>query len=109
MIWYLFEREKKNGTWPKHLLCDGFRRSIGPRAHGANTLPGIYAAHHNRHAQSLKEDPWPQLLTLFGKDGGRMMIDLLVDCSIFLSIDAGHNNYYQLSGMYLSPLEEDPC
>lgn len=30
-----------------------------------------------------------------------MMINLLLECSIFLHIDAGQGNYYQLSGKYL--------
>lgn len=26
------------------------------------------------------------------------MIDMLMDCSVFLPLQAGHGNYYQLSG-----------
>lgn len=33
------------------------------------------------------------------------MVDLLADCSIFLALDAGFQNYYQLSGEYwLQPM-----
>lgn len=46
----------------------------------------------------MKQAPWPQLLRLLGKSGELMMINLLLDCSLFLHVDAGHGNYYQLSG-----------
>lgn len=46
----------------------------------------------------MKQAPWPQLLQLLGKSGEFMMINLLLDCSIFLNVEAGHGNYYQLSG-----------
>lgn len=46
----------------------------------------------------MKQAPWPQLLQLFGKSGESMMINLLLDGSIFLPVEAGQGNYYQLSG-----------
>jgi len=64
----------------------------------ANTIPGIFLFHPNPRVQSLKEAPWPQLLSLLGRAGERLMIDLLLDETIFLSIRAGRDNYYQLSG-----------
>ena len=33
-----------------------------------------------------------------GKDGEEIMLDLLLDCGIFLAVEKGTNNYYQLSG-----------
>lgn len=77
-------------------------RQHGGGPSGANTIPGLYAVHPNQHAQGLREYPWPQILLLLGKSGENMMIDLLVDCSIFLSVNAGRGNYYQLSGKFMA-------
>ncbi|KAK1752439.1 hypothetical protein QBC47DRAFT_57775 [Echria macrotheca] len=107
VIWLLFSREKPT-SWPKHLLCDGFRRTIGHQAdsrQAKNAIPGLYVAHANQHVQALKTEPWPQLLMLLGKAGERIMIDLLVDCAIFEPIQAGKDNLYQLSGIPVSELE----
>ena len=101
VIWLLFEKEKKAGGWPKHLLADGFRRNAALRPDGTaapHSIPGIYSVHVNHRVQSLKESPWPQLLALLGREGERIMIDLLLDCSIFASVEVGRGNYRQLSG-----------
>ena len=42
---------------------------------------------------------------LLGKEGDRIMLDLLVDCAIFRSVKAGKGNLYQLSGTPVSELE----
>ncbi|KAJ9129600.1 Telomerase reverse transcriptase [Pleurostoma richardsiae] len=39
------------------------------------------------------------MLTLLGKSGESIMVDLLLDCSVFTSTEAGRSNYVQLSGM----------
>ena len=31
-----------------------------------------------------------------------VMIDLILDCGIFIPVGSGHGNYYQLSGEFLS-------
>lgn len=54
--------------------------------------------HPNPHVQTLKEDPWPQVLLLLGQAGERIMIDLLFDCSIFIAMESGQDNLHQLSG-----------
>ncbi|KAK4105507.1 hypothetical protein N658DRAFT_122296 [Parathielavia hyrcaniae] len=88
VIWLLFSRES-TGSWPKHLLCDGFRRQAGPNnrsvyaAASTTAIPGLYSAYPNQHVQMLKAWPWPQLLMLLGKGRERIMIDLLLDCAIF--------------------------
>ncbi|SPQ18220.1 b8ed6991-88e0-43cc-8bcc-5b5f8d936022 [Thermothielavioides terrestris] len=106
VVWLLFSRS--NGSWPKHLLCDGFRRAgpnRPPNAGVTTTIPGLVCAHPNQHVQALKAPPWPQLLMLLGKEGERIMIDLLVDCAIFRPVTAGRGNLYQLSGIKISELE----
>lgn len=99
IVWLLFSREKTPGQRPQHLLCDGFRKKPGPTAQGAPTsIQGIYSLYLNERVVAIKREPWPQLLALLGKAGESMMIDLLLESSIFLRVDAGQGNYYQLSG-----------
>ncbi|KAF4510782.1 hypothetical protein G6O67_002648 [Ophiocordyceps sinensis] len=105
VVWLLFQREPRASTWPKHLLCDGFRRGAREGALGGLAIPGIYSLYPNPHAAALKQAPWPHLLLLLGQSGQRLMVDLLVDCSIFMGLDAGSGNYYQLSGAPLSELD----
>ncbi|CAJ2501650.1 Uu.00g045030.m01.CDS01 [Anthostomella pinea] len=91
----LFSREKSL-KWPKHLLCDGFRRDRGL---------GLRAIRPNPHVETLQHAPWPQLLALLGEAGDRIMIDLLLDCAIFVSVAAGVNNFCQISGQPLSNVD----
>lgn len=65
---------------------------------GGSRIPGIYCLHPNTHVAALKQAPWTHLLAFLGQSGQRIMVDLLVDCSIFVSLEAGLGNYYQLSG-----------
>lgn len=103
IVWLLFSREKTPGQRPQHLLCDGFRKKPGPTAQGAPTsIQGIYSLYLNERVVAIKREPWPQLLALLGKAGESMMIDLLLESSIFLRVDAGQGNYYQLSGESLN-------
>lgn len=121
VIWLLFSRETKPGTWPKHMLCDGFRKSPNSRPssraqhppnNGLNksttreyvNIPGVFQVHHNHCVKALKESPWPQLLTLLGQSGQRIMLDLLLDCSVFVAVKAGKGNYNQLTGMQMSEM-----
>ncbi|RYP70145.1 hypothetical protein DL771_005657 [Monosporascus sp. 5C6A] len=109
-IWLLFSKTKASGMWPKHLLCDGFRRNrcSGPprqARNGERNIPGLFALHPNPHVDMLKRVPWPQLLLLLGQPGERIMMDLLLDCAIFVPVNAGTNNYCQISGKPLSETE----
>lgn len=68
----------------------------GPPA--AGSIPGLFSVYRNDHVQRLKEAPWPQLLALLGQSGERIMMDLLLDGSIFIAVEAGKGNFHQLSG-----------
>ncbi|KAJ3526128.1 hypothetical protein NM208_g11338 [Fusarium decemcellulare] len=105
VVWLLFSRDLKAGRRPKHLLCDGFRKSAGPGDQGSTNIPGLFSLYPNCHVKMLREAPWPQLLALLGKAGEKIMIDLLVDASVFVNVEAGFNNYYQLTGIPLSELD----
>jgi telomerase reverse transcriptase len=108
VVWLLFSRENI-GSWPKHILCDGFRRQAGPNNRpnpaATTTIPGLHSVYPNQHVHALKLSPWPQLLMLLGKEGERIMIDLLVDCAVFRSGKAGKGNLYQLGGIPISELD----
>lgn len=105
-IWSLFEKDKKTGGWPKNVLCDGFRRAPvwdanAPAAGAcplADAVPGLFSQYRNQRVRMLKDSFWPELLGLLGQAGEKMMIDLLLDHSIFVSVPAGNGNYYQLTG-----------
>lgn len=63
-------------------------------------IPGVLSVYPNGHVISMKTTPWPQILALMGKEGERAMIDLLLDCGIFLPVENGRGNYRQLSGAF---------
>lgn len=91
------------------MLCEGYRKELNAhdvlphRNDQAHSIPGIYSLHANPQVEALKKEPWPQLLKLFGKSGDRIMMDLLLDCSIFTSLKSGQGNYRQISGTKISP------
>lgn len=52
----------------------------------------------NSHVTSMKASPWPQVLALMGKEGEKVMIDLVLETGIFPALAGGQGTYYQLSG-----------
>ncbi|EFY88706.1 telomerase reverse transcriptase, putative [Metarhizium acridum CQMa 102] len=105
VIWSLFNREKTPGAWPKNLLCDGFRKRTKEGDPHGTSIADIYSLYPNHHAAALRRKPWPQVLALLGRSGQRVMVDLLIQRSIFVAIDEGIGNYYQISGIPFSELE----
>lgn len=104
IIWLSLSRTKAPNNRPNHLLCDGYRKSTRPGQHGAlSSIQGVYSLHFNERVAAVKQSPWPQLLLLLGNSGENIMINMLLDCAIFLPIDAGQGNYYQLSGELCFP------
>ncbi|CAK7219207.1 Telomerase reverse transcriptase [Sporothrix curviconia] len=121
VIWLLFSRSKKGGlggsglSYPDNILCHGYKRGqrlphldgaatmpgAGPDTYPASTVPGLSTTRNPESAQTLKEAPWPQLLAILGASAEKIMTDLLLDCSLFLPVDAGVGNYIQLTGQPL--------
>lgn len=104
-VWLLFNNSTREGTSVKHILCQGFSKVPSAGRMDANnaTLSAVrrlVPVYPNKHFNELKVDPWPQVLGLLGKGGDRVMIDLLVDCGIFLAAVNGRGNYFQICGMY---------
>ena len=48
----------------------------------------------------MKSTTWAGLLSLLGKEGAQIMLRMILSCGIFISVDAGRDNYYQLCGMH---------
>ncbi|KAI9809920.1 MAG: hypothetical protein M1825_000353 [Sarcosagium campestre] len=98
---------------PPHLLCRGYQRSAVPRQVMQNHLlvdrmPGLVCQSPNTLVTELKGPFWAEVLLIMGKDHDRMMLELLVDCGIFVSIKNGEDNFCQLSGVPLDEQEEIP-
>ena len=67
--------------------------------HGAVAgIPGLVSLYPNSHVAAIKSSQWSRLLDAMGKDGDQIMLDLILDCGLFLVVESGRNNYYQLSG-----------
>ncbi|KAL3418000.1 telomerase reverse transcriptase [Phlyctema vagabunda] len=108
-IWLLFSKTHGGGGKVQHLLCQGFRRNISARSvyqdeNLTSAIPGVVSVYPNSHVTVLKASPWPQLLALMGKEGERMMIDLILDCGVFVHVGSGFGTYSQLSGLPLNDL-----
>lgn len=85
------------------MLCHGYQRASGPRQlnedHGAMAgIPGVISHYPNNNVNVLKGTAWTRILGLLGKDGERIMLDMVLNAGIFAAVDGGRGNYYQLSG-----------
>jgi hypothetical protein len=112
VIWRLF----KSTALPKpaHLLCHGFQRAGKARLEQdvthdpTSSIPGLIERQFNSYTRTLKEPVWCRMHALLGHGGDRIMMDMLLECSIFLPIKASTGNYYQLSGAPVSELKTIP-
>ncbi|KUJ22915.1 uncharacterized protein LY89DRAFT_313971 [Mollisia scopiformis] len=109
-IWLMFSKTQKFNGRVQHLLCQGFQKDATARhmnreEHATSAIPGIVSTYPNVHVTSMKAWPWPQFLALFGRQGEKMMIDLILDCGIFVPVENAHGSYYQLSGQPLSEIQ----
>lgn len=87
-----------------HLLCHGYRRASTPQQPNEEHcvlahIYGIVSHYPNSHVSALKNETWTDVFGLLGKGGDWIMRDLVLDCGIFVLVDSGRGNYYQLSGM----------
>ncbi|PVH78811.1 hypothetical protein DL98DRAFT_236130 [Cadophora sp. DSE1049] len=106
-IWLIFSKSSNGKV--QHLLCQGFRKDISHRninqgENAGSSIPGVVSTYPNSHVTEMKARPWPQVLLLMGKEGERAMIDLILDCGIYLAVESGHGTFNQLSGVPLADL-----
>ena len=99
----MFSKNHSSTGRVKHLICQGYQKDASTRSvhrgeNAASSIPGVLSVVPNDHVTALKADPWPQVLGLMGKEGEKVMIDLLLDCGIFLLVASGRGTYHQLNG-----------
>ncbi|KAI9871385.1 MAG: hypothetical protein M1830_002966, partial [Pleopsidium flavum] len=71
----------------------------------AAVIPGIVSHYPNNHVNTLKGSVWTEVLTLLGKGGELVMLDLILDNEVFVAVESGRGNYHQLSGIPLTELQ----
>lgn len=62
------------------------------------SIPGLEVQFPNDSVQQLKRAPWTEVLGLLGDNGEEIMLNLLLDCGIFVAVDQQRGIYFQLSG-----------
>jgi telomerase reverse transcriptase len=93
---YLFSTVYRYGR-VTHVLCNGYQRS--PHGHDRVESTDTLATLPLCNAATMSDGPWQTLLDVLGKDGDKVMLDLILHCGIYLPIPSGRNNLYQLSGL----------
>jgi telomerase reverse transcriptase len=114
VIYLLFNRIYRYTNKPPHIICQGYQRSSAARSanqdHGASAgIPGLVSRFPNVHVDTLKSPLWADLLRLLGRAGESAMIDLVLDCGVFIAVNIGQGNYYQLSGMLIKCHKRNPA
>ena len=103
-IWLLFHRIYRHVHKPPHMLCHGYYRAHNSKLivenHGVlAAIPGIVSHYPNNNVEILKNAFWTNLLDVLGKGGDGIMLDLILECGLFVAVDKGQGNYFQLSGL----------
>ena len=62
------------------------------------SIPGVVSHYPNSLVSTLKNSLWADVLGLLGKEGERIMLDLILKAGIFVAVESGRDNYYQLCG-----------
>ena len=106
VIWLLFRRTQAPSR-PQHLLAQGFDRLAAKGERGLNLsavpgIPGIVCKYSNAHTELVVSSPWCALLSLLGKGGDIIMVDLLLECCLFLPAGEKTKSLRQFSGIFLS-------
>ena len=104
-IWTLFHRTYRHIGKPQHLLCQGFQRAhafnSSNQGHCAlGNIPGLILHYPNNNVNQLKAAAWEDLYGLMGRAGERLMLDLLIDYSVFVPLPPDDLNLHQICGTY---------
>lgn len=102
VIWLLFRRSQPPSK-PQHLLSQGFDRLAAKGQHGLNLsavpgIPGIICRYSNPHIALVVSSAWCTLLSLLGKGGDIIMVDLLLESCLFLPAGDNTRSLRQFSG-----------
>ncbi|POS87567.1 hypothetical protein EPUL_001647 [Erysiphe pulchra] len=106
-IWLLLSKIYISFRRSKHLLCQGYNKRMITDSIAQKPLP-FEIRFQNCHVTSMKASPWPQVLTYLGKGKEKVMLDLILDCGIFIPVDESNRNYYQLCGFPLGNIDVIP-
>ena len=85
------------------MLCHGYQRVGNPRQANEDHcafagIPGLVSRYPNSNVGTLKDATWTEVLGLLGKDGERIMLDLILHCGLYVPVERSKGSYYQLSG-----------
>ena len=69
-------------------------------------MPGIVNRYPSSHVKVVKGPAWSALLVALGQGGDRIMMELLMNCGVFASLDGPSGICYQLSGKSV-PQDQD--
>ena len=102
VIWRLFHKTHRQVHRPPHMLCHGYQRVSNLRKANEDHcavagIEGIVSYYPNSNVKALKGSTWAEVLALLGKSD-HILLDLFLDCGIFIAGDEGLDNFYQLSG-----------
>jgi telomerase reverse transcriptase len=64
-----------------------------------SAIPGLASTYPNSHVTNMKAASWSRVLNLWGNEGERAMLDLVLDCGIFTPVIWSNGIYTQLSGL----------
>ena len=108
-IWLLFHRVHRQIFRPPHMLCHGYQRVRSPQQASDELcplagIPGIVSHYPNGNVSSLKSAVWDDVLQLLGKEGEQVMLGMIIHCGIFVRVENGRDNLYQLSGTPMTDL-----
>ena len=108
-IWLLFQRTHSATSRPDNILCHGFER--GAKDHAADpadeptgSIPGIVPRTAETDVYRFSRPPWIYAFSVLGDGMAGILQSLLLDCGVFVLLDAGQRNYLQISGEPLSKL-----
>ncbi|RKF55197.1 Telomerase reverse transcriptase [Erysiphe neolycopersici] len=109
-IWLLLSKIYNSFRRSKHLLCQGYNKRMIIDSIAQKQIFPLRSdiGYHNYHVTSMKASPWPQVLTYLGKRKEKAMLDLILDCGIFIPMDELNRNYYQLCGFPLGNIDIIP-
>lgn len=99
-IWKLSRSSKRS----HHILLNGKENQAsgyGMNRNGSgewSPKPRVEVYGQAEHERSLKAEPWNTIVHLLGRRGDAIMRSLLLDCGVFVPLQAGKENFYQLSG-----------
>lgn len=109
-IWLLFNKIHQQSFRPSHMLCHGYQRARGSKQSGNDQytmagIPGIVPHYPNDNVSILKGAQWNKVLNLLGKDSERVMLNMIICCGIYVMVENGRGNFYQLSGTPMTDLK----